>query len=162
MDKRKLNIVGATLVLALICSSCGLLERKERLVINMPQTSGEIGSIDIRSKEYFWLLRPWKEGTLATIDGWGQFSELTFSGADKIQIIPLVKFPKMQMDRVFEVWSEANLIHSSSAKMMHIADIETGFTKSFIPYLTWRHHEPFPYRWTVSRWNKYAYFCRRI
>jgi hypothetical protein len=38
----------------------------------------EIRPIDIKAPKFFWLLKPWKEGKLATIDGWGRFAEISF------------------------------------------------------------------------------------
>jgi hypothetical protein len=41
--------------------------------------------IDIKSDKFFWLLEPWKDGKLATMDGWARFSELSFEGGRAYQ-----------------------------------------------------------------------------
>jgi hypothetical protein len=96
--------------------------------------------IDILAPGYFWLLQPWKEGRLATIDGWGRFAEISFIGSRAIMIRPLVNFPRMQMDRRLLTWPEAGLIASrTSDRLHHLAAIDDKKTKSHVPLLTWRH-----------------------
>ena len=151
MKKNDKKIASTTLlfIALLLFISCAISAKGTRqsegeVIVNIPRTEGTIGSIDIKSKDFFWLLQPWKEGTLITIDGWAQFSELSFIGNDKIAIKPLVKFPNMKLDRNLITWPEANLVASNSAKMEHLFDAENGKTKSFIPYLSWVHHEGSP------------------
>jgi hypothetical protein len=91
------------------------------------------------------MLQPWKDGKLATLDGWAHFSELSFEGADKIKISPLVKFPDMQIGPLFTVWPDAGLWFSQSARMDHVAYMETKFTKSFIPFMRGGYSESEPF-----------------
>jgi hypothetical protein len=56
------------------------LEDTNEVVINIAQNPGEIASVDIKSNNFFWMIQPWKDGKLATIDGWGKFSEISFQG----------------------------------------------------------------------------------
>jgi hypothetical protein len=144
MKKNKRVIFTAMLFLLLILlslNSCITSIFRERFIVTAPETANSIGSINIRSNHFFWLLRPWKEGTLVTIDGWGKFSELSFKGEDRISIKPLVQFPKRQMDRNFLAWPDAGLIIGQTGKMFHIADTTTGTTKSTIPFMSWNHFE---------------------
>ncbi|MDR1306262.1 MAG: hypothetical protein LBK74_01635 [Treponema sp.] len=66
-------------------------------------------------------------------------------GADKIKIDALVKFPNMPLDPFFIVWPEANLWYSQSARMDHVAYMETKFTKSFIPFMNGNYSETKPF-----------------
>ena len=95
--------------------------------------------IDIRSPDFFWLVQPWKEGKLATIDGWGRFAEISFVGANKIQIKPFSNYPRAQMDRTLMTWPEAGLIASTTGKMHHLAAVGDNKTKSHVPLLSWVH-----------------------
>ncbi|MDR3056743.1 MAG: hypothetical protein LBU84_01215, partial [Prevotella sp.] len=81
-------------VLGMALSTCGLqAEGRGQAEAPAARAAGEIQPLDIRSKAFFWMLRPWKAGTLATIDGWGRFAELSFEKKDRIKIKPLIKFP---------------------------------------------------------------------
>jgi hypothetical protein len=111
----------------------------------MAEASTSTNPVDIRSDKFFWQLQPWKDGKLATLDGWARFSELSFVGADKIKIDTLVKFPNMPLDPFFIVWPEANLWYSQSARMDHVAYMETKFTKSFIPFMRGGYSESLPF-----------------
>ena len=106
-----------------------------------PAIQGGFGPIDIKAPEFFWLVQPWKEGMLVTIDGWGRFAEISFIGADKMKIKPLVDFPRASMDRDLLTWPEAGLIAGYSGKMHHLAAIDDGKTKSHVPLLSWVHQE---------------------
>jgi hypothetical protein len=99
--------------------------------------SGFVRPLDIKSPGFFWMLRPWKEGKLATIDGWGRFSEISFSDKNRMSIRYLVNFPRMTLDRSLDVWPDQDILIAQSGKMYHIADIGTKKTKSLIPFLTW-------------------------
>jgi hypothetical protein len=104
--------------------------------------SGEargIRPIDIKAPKFFWLIQPWKEGKLATIDGWGRFAEISFVGANKIKITPLVNFPRTQLDRDLITWPEAGLIASTTGKIHHLAAIDDKKTKTHTPLLSWVH-----------------------
>jgi hypothetical protein len=100
--------------------------------------------IDIRSPGFFWLVQPWKEGTLATIDGWGRFAEISFTGANRMTIRHLVNFPRGGQDRNLLTWPDAGLIASTSGKVHHLAAIDDNKTKSHVPLLSWVHRERHP------------------
>jgi hypothetical protein len=101
------------------------------------------GPIDIKAPAFFRLVQPWKEGTLATIDGWGRYAEISFVGADKMRIKPLVNFPRASQDGLM-TWPEAGLIAGKTGKMHHLAAVDDGKTKSHIPLLSWVHLERDP------------------
>lgn len=100
--------------------------------------------IDIRSPGFFWLLQPWKDGTLATLDGWGRYAEISFIGLNRMRIRHLVGFPNIKQDRRLITWPEAGVITSTTGKMQHIAAIDNRKTKSHIPLMTWVLQELFP------------------
>jgi len=130
--KPSLLIFSALILLTIHCTG---VEKKETDI-----TTGGLQPIDIRAPAFFWLLQPWKEGTLATIDGRGRFAEISFVGADRMRIRPLVEFPKMQLDKELITWPEAGIITArTSERMHHIAAIDDGITKTHIPLLTWAH-----------------------
>jgi len=97
--------------------------------------------IDIKSPEFFWRIQPWKEGKLATIDGWGRYAEISFINADKMKITALVDFPRAKQDNNLRTYPEAGLITSTTGKMHHIAWINGGKTKSHVPLMSWVHQE---------------------
>jgi hypothetical protein len=104
---------------------------------------GLIGHIDIKINDYFFELRPWRDGKLITLDGWGCYAEMSFKDKNKIILKPLVDFPRAQQDIwTLTTWPEAGVITSTSGKMAHIASIDDGITKSHIPMLTWVHRDP--------------------
>jgi len=105
---------------------------------------GVIGSIDIKVNGFFWMLRPWKEGTLVTIDGKVRFAELTFVGETRARIRPLVNFPRIPIDQKLNAYPECDLCITKSFRMFHVANTATGKTKSFIPFLTGIHDEQDP------------------
>jgi hypothetical protein len=108
-------------------------------------SANPVQPLDIRSRGFFWLLRPWKTGTLVTIDGWGRFSELSFKGEKGITLKPLVNFPRRQTDRLLYVWPEAGLLMTKTSNTtFHIADTVTGKTKSFMPLVTWAYVSGMP------------------
>jgi hypothetical protein len=104
----------------------------------------EIRPIDIKSPKFFWRLKPWKEGKLATIDGWGRFAEISFEKNNRIRIKHLVNFPRRQLDRVFRTWPDADLLWTQSGQMEYLADVRNKKTKAFIPLLTWTYDSCYP------------------
>ncbi|MCL2722751.1 MAG: hypothetical protein FWD47_15585 [Treponema sp.] len=125
--------------IATICNTCITYNNEQINIVNGLQP------IDIRSPGFFWLLQPWKEGKLATIDGRGRFAEISFVGTNRMRITPLVNFPRMQLDRRLNTWPEAGLIVAQTAdRMHHLAAIDDNITKSHIPMLTWQHIIPAP------------------
>jgi len=120
--------------------------------------------IDIRSPGFFWLVQPWKDGRLATIDGWGRFAEISFTGANRMAIRHLINFPRVGLDRNLLTWPGIGLIASTSGKVHHLAAIDDNKTKSHVPLLSWVHHEMdprlfdsqeglvcYPYIWNLNR-----------
>lgn len=109
------------------------------------RVTGEIQPLDIKSNAFFWMLRPWKEGTMATIDGRGRFAELSFEKNNRIKIKPLIRFPGASLDQVLITWPGANLLYAQSAgKMVFLADLGTGRSKAFAPLLSWVHYNVQP------------------
>jgi hypothetical protein len=144
--------IGISLVLVVMVFACTGFRtvyrettvKENEVIMNIPQITGEVASIDIKMDKFFWLVQPWKEGKLATIDGWGRFSEISFEGPNGVILTPLVEFPRMRMDRSLRTWPEAGVFFSQSGQTVHLADVDAGTTKSFIPYLTWQHWDAKP------------------
>ena len=143
MKKAVLAAITTTLVFVL-CMQCQPQERDEEATVNMPVETRTIGSIDLKPREFFWMIKPWKEGKLATIDGWGRFSEISFSGENRVTISPLLEFPRAEMDGNLYTWPQADVMVAKTRKMFHIAHFGTGNTKSFIPFLSWLYEEYTP------------------
>ena len=92
---------------------------------------------EIKCKEYFHNLEPWKEGKLATIDGWGRFSTFEITEENQIKITPLVEFPKEKIDGWIKTYPEVGVIWSSIFELKHhFADIGTKKNVSFMPFFT--------------------------
>jgi hypothetical protein len=107
--------------------------------------AGTIGSIDIRSLGFFWMLCPWKKGTLVTMDGRARFAELSFVGRSRIRITSLVNFPRERIDGILETAPEAGVCVVKSGAEYHIADISSRKTKSLVPLINWRFSDGLPY-----------------
>jgi hypothetical protein len=103
-----------------------------------------IGSIDIPVNSFFWMLRSWQDSTLVTIDGNARFSEMSFEGANRVRLRPLVDFPRQGLDGMLEAHPEYGLVISKSARRFHIADVAAGRTRSFVPFLTGQFREQTP------------------
>jgi hypothetical protein len=132
-----IQFLAPALLLVLLLTTCSGIKSKSGTATETPTG---LHPIDIWSPKFFWLVQPWKEGKLATIDGWGRFSEISFVGARGMRIKPLCNFPRTQLDRQLQTWPEAGLISSKTAdRMHHLAAIDDGKTKSHIPLLTWGH-----------------------
>ena len=127
---------------ALLC--VGMLVSCGSVIVNNPGESGTIGSMDIPAPGFFWMLRPWKDGKLVTMDGKARFAELSFVGKSRIRIKPLVNFPRERIDRVLVAAPEADVCVTQSGAQKHVADISTGKTKSFAPLINWRFSEGLP------------------
>jgi hypothetical protein len=104
----------------------------------------EIRPIDIKSSKFFWLLKPWKDGKLATIDGWGRFAEISFEKNNRISIKHLVNFPRRRLDGLFRTWPDADLLWTETGQMQCLADVRNKKTKAFIPLLTWTYDSGYP------------------
>jgi len=145
LRKRNLGAVLLFLVsIVMNISAKGVLDMNAKEPQVTISEDNELLPIEIVAKEYFLDLQPWKEGMLATVDGWGRFSEMTFHKGDKYKVTPLVKFPKMQMDKDVRAWPDHNLFFAHNGKMMFVADVESKKTKDFIPFLTWVYRENVP------------------
>ena len=128
-------------VTALLFMNCPVHENTEEPIEDTPvniqnliNEQNEILSIDIPIPSFSWLIRPWKEEKLATIDGNACFAEISFVGANKIKITQLVQFPQTQLDRELITWPEAGVITSMSSSIQHhIAAIDDNKTKSHMP-----------------------------
>jgi hypothetical protein len=129
-------------VLILITLSCNTAGKE--ITMNIPDESGEIGSMDIPVRPFFWMLQPWGEGTLVTVDGHARFSEMSFEGNSRVRIRPLINFPRQALDGLLHAYPEHGLVISKSSRMFHIADIKTGQTRSVVPRLTGKHSEKDP------------------
>ena len=128
------------LLITLILTACNTSK-----IDNTPQAQEDgLKPIDIRAPSFFWLIQPWKEGKLVTIDRLGRFAEISFIGANRITIKPLVNFPRTGLDGNLMTWPEAGLIASTSGKVHHLAAIDDVKTKSHIPLLSWVHREDNP------------------
>jgi hypothetical protein len=79
---KKTQPASIALIFSLILFSCNTTEKK--VIMNIPDESGEIGSMDIPVRPFFWMLQPWGEGTLVTVDGRARFSEMSFEGNNQI------------------------------------------------------------------------------
>lgn len=94
-----------------------------------------VSPVEIRTRSFFWMLKPWKDGKLATIDGWARFCAITFEKNDRMSVKPLIRFPRRQLEGwYFQTWPQANLLWAKSEEMMHIADVVLKKSKSFIPF----------------------------
>jgi hypothetical protein len=128
-------------LIIIIVSSCTSY-KKNNTDTDFVNDKNEVKPIDIKAP-FFWKVRPWKEGKLVTLDGWGRYAEISFVGIKRIAIKPLVNFPRVQQDGWgFVTWPESGVIVSKTGKMEHIAAIDDNKTKSHVPLLTWRHSEP--------------------
>jgi hypothetical protein len=83
------------------------------------------------------MLRPWKQGKLATMDGRARFAEVSFVGKSCIRITPLINFPQQPIDKQLIVEPETNLFITQSGGLFHVADIDEKKTKSLAPYTSW-------------------------
>jgi hypothetical protein len=90
------------------------------------------------------MLQPWKDGKLATIDGWGRFAEISFEKNNRMRIKHLVNFPRRRLDGLFRTWPDADLLWTQTSQMHCIADVKNKKTKAFIPLLTWTYGSGYP------------------
>jgi hypothetical protein len=90
------------------------------------------------------MLRPWKKGTLLTMDGNARFAEISFIGRSRIKITHLVNFPRVRIDNTLVVAPESDICVTQSGAQFHVADISSGKTKSFAPFINWRFDEGMP------------------
>jgi len=115
-----------------------------KVIINTPTEAGTIGSIDIPAPDFFWMLRSWKQGTLATMDGNARFAEILFVGDYGFKVKALVDFPKQRIDRRLVAAPDSNLFIANSSTMFYIADVLNKKTKEYRPVWNWRWNENIP------------------
>ncbi|MCL2441267.1 MAG: hypothetical protein FWD14_05965 [Treponema sp.] len=127
-------------LLALLITSCTSSNHNNRENIREFNPADDLQPIDVRMP-FFFILQPWKDGKLVTIDGWGRYAEISFTGINRASLKPLVEFPRSQTEAYgFHTWPEAGVIVSRiTDRMHHIAAIDDNKTKSHVPLLTWRH-----------------------
>jgi len=90
------------------------------------------------------MLRPWKKGALATMDGKARFAEISFVDKNSMKITPMVDFPMERIDRRFVTASEAGICIIGSNHTFFIADMVNKKTKKIMPLATWRFREAQP------------------
>jgi len=75
------------------------------------------------------------------MDGKARFAKISFVGGARINIIPLIDFPRQNIDSALDATPEADICVTQSGKAFYIADISTRKTKSFFAGLDWRWDE---------------------
>ena len=101
---------------------------------------------EINCKEYFHNLEPWKEGKLATMDGWGRFSTFEITEKDKVKVTPLVQFPKKKIDATIIAYPDLNFIHATSFMAVHyFSDVENNRSFELIPIKSPNHYAGYPF-----------------
>ena len=101
---------------------------------------------DIRLKEFCLNLEPWKDGKLATMDGWGRFATFEITEKDKIRITPLVQFPKKKIDATIKAYPDLNFIQATSYWAVHyFADVESGRSFEITPIKSPNHYARIPF-----------------
>lgn len=101
---------------------------------------------EIKCKEYFHNLEPWKDGKLVTMDGWGRFSTFEITEKDKIRITPLVQFPKKKIDATIKAYPDLNFIQATSYMAVHyFADVEKNRTFEITPIKSPNHYARIPF-----------------
>lgn len=101
---------------------------------------------EINCKEYFHNLEPWKEGKLATMDGWGRFSTFEITEKDKVKVTPLVQFPKKKIDATIIAYPDLNFIHATSfMAVLYFFDVENNRSFELIPIKSPNHYAGYPF-----------------
>jgi hypothetical protein len=132
-------------IAALVLTTCGTNKDDVNSAIAKDYEQEGLQPIDIRSPDFFMLLQPWRDGKLVTFDGWARYAEISFIGANRMEIRHLVEFPRRITDRRLLTWPEAGLIASQSNDMRHhLAAIDDRITKSHVPFMTWVYTIPPP------------------
>ena len=119
----------------------GLVDENISKKFYTQEVKGQI-EIQIKNRDFFLGLKPWKDGKLVTVDGWGQFSSFEIIEKNKIIIKTLVKFPKSYVDpHELETVPDKGIITSSFRRnQVYLADINEKRTKELIPFLTFKYH----------------------
>lgn len=101
---------------------------------------------EIRCKPYVHNLEPWKEGKLATMDGWGRFSTFEITEKDKVKVTPLVQFPKKKIDATIIAYPDLNFIHATSfMAVLYFSDVENNRSFELIPIKSPNHYAGYPF-----------------
>lgn len=101
---------------------------------------------EIRCKPYIHNLEPWKEGKLATMDGWGRFSTFEITEKDKVKVTPLVQFPKKKIDATIIAYPDLNFIHATSYRAVHyFSDVKNNRSFELIPIKSPNHYARYPF-----------------
>ena len=101
---------------------------------------------EIKCKEHFHNLEPWKDGKLATMDGWGRFSTFEITEKDKVKVTPLVQFPKKKIDATIIAYPDLNLIHATSfMAVLYFSDVENNRSFELIPIKSPNHYAGYPF-----------------
>ncbi|MCL2800467.1 MAG: hypothetical protein FWD28_01735 [Treponema sp.] len=104
------------------------------LIVNEPSEEGVIATTDILINGFFWVIRQWKDGKLATVDGWGRFAEISFESETRVTLRTLMEYPRSQQDNWgFLTWPEAGLMVSKVIGTHFLADINNNITKTQSP-----------------------------
>lgn len=102
--------------------------------------------MEIRCKPYIHNLEPWKDGKLATMDGWGRFSTFEITEKDKVKVTPLVQFPKKKIDATIIAYPDLNLIHATSfMAVLYFSDVENNRSFELIPIKSPNHYAGYPF-----------------
>ena len=133
-----------TLTAVLLFCGCSLIKNGRQGAQTSAESMPGLQPIDIPAPKFFWKLQPWKEGKLATIDGRGRFAEISFEKNNKVKIKHLVNFPRRQLDGLFRVWPDADLLWARSGQMQCVANVRNKKTKAFIPFLSWTYGSSYP------------------
>jgi hypothetical protein len=108
-----------------------------RVTAKEPAQDETIGFIDIPSPGYFFLLRPWKKGTIATMDGNARFAEISFTGKSGMSITPMIDFPRKSIDRTLVAMPESGVCVTKDSEVFYIADTANKKTKEYAPLMWW-------------------------
>ena len=101
---------------------------------------------EIKCKPYVHNLEPWKEGKLATMDGWGRFSTFEITEKDKVKVTPLVQFPKKKIDATIIAYPDLNLIHATSfMAVLYFSAVENNRSFELIPIKSPNHYAGYPF-----------------
>jgi hypothetical protein len=142
--KGKHLFFALTLTAILLFCGCSLIKNGRQGAQTSAETTPGLQPIDIRAPAFFSMLRPWKKGTLLTMDGNARFAEISFVGRSRIRIRPLVNFPRERIDNTLVAAPESDICVTQSGAQFHVADISSGKTKSFAPFINWRFNEGIP------------------
>jgi len=141
--KIKPIFLTSALLMILLFFGCSRIKNDTQTAKTAEEIPG-LQPIDIPAPDYFFMLRPWKKGTLVTMDGEARFAELSFVGSSRIKIKALVNCPRERIDPALRTIPEVGICVTQSGAQKHVADISTGKTKSFAPLVNRRFSQGMP------------------